>query len=125
MTEDERTKKRIEEAKPKTPRCPECGGAMRVKTGKTGDFLLCLRYPDCKGRKNLEAPLPVVPGEESPKLVNISPILYLTGQAIAGILANPNAHGLTAIDVADDAIQVARQAIHGLKNQGKRKNADT
>jgi len=110
---------------PKTPRCPECGGAMLVKTGKSGDFLSCLRYPDCKGRKNLESPLPVVPGEDTPKLVNISPILYLTGCAIEGLLANPNNTDMHAGDVSDTAIQIARQAIHGLKNHGKRKNADS
>lgn len=29
--------------------CPKCGGEMVVKAGKRGDFLSCLRYPDCKG----------------------------------------------------------------------------
>jgi len=32
-------------------KCPECGGAMRVKMGRFGRFLACVRYPTCKGSK--------------------------------------------------------------------------
>lgn len=35
-------------------RCPECGGEMRVVTGKYGKFASCPRYPECKGTVNLE-----------------------------------------------------------------------
>jgi DNA topoisomerase-1 len=28
--------------------CPECGGPMAVKTGRTGRFLSCQKYPECK-----------------------------------------------------------------------------
>lgn len=28
--------------------CPECGGALLVKTGKFGLFISCARYPECK-----------------------------------------------------------------------------
>ncbi len=28
--------------------CPTCGGPMIVKTGRTGRFLSCQKYPDCK-----------------------------------------------------------------------------
>ena len=28
--------------------CPKCGAPMKVKTGRTGRFLSCSRYPECK-----------------------------------------------------------------------------
>lgn len=27
--------------------CPQCNGALRIKTGKNGPFLACEKYPDC------------------------------------------------------------------------------
>lgn len=30
-------------------KCPVCGGGMKVRHGRFGAFLGCLRYPDCKG----------------------------------------------------------------------------
>ena len=35
------------------PPCPVCGGVMRVRRGKTGDFWGCTNYPACKGTRNL------------------------------------------------------------------------
>lgn len=37
------------------PPCPVCGGAMRVRHGKTGDFWGCTNYPACKGTRNIAA----------------------------------------------------------------------
>lgn len=34
---------------PEGPACPLCGSATRQRTGKTGPFWSCSRYPDCKG----------------------------------------------------------------------------
>ncbi len=34
---------------PEGPACPLCGSATRQRTGKTGPFWACSRYPDCKG----------------------------------------------------------------------------
>ncbi|MBX8508968.1 DNA topoisomerase III [Pseudomonas cichorii] len=34
---------------PVSPPCPECGSAMRRRTGKNGVFLSCSQYPACKG----------------------------------------------------------------------------
>lgn len=33
--------------------CPLCGGEMKVRHGRFGSFLGCLRYPDCKGIINI------------------------------------------------------------------------
>jgi DNA topoisomerase I len=33
--------------------CPICGGAMKVRHGRYGPFLGCLRYPECKGIVNI------------------------------------------------------------------------
>jgi DNA topoisomerase-1 len=33
--------------------CPQCGGAMVVKSGKFGRFLACSSYPDCKYTKSM------------------------------------------------------------------------
>jgi restriction system protein len=36
-------------------RCPDCGSEMRIKPSRRGPFLSCVRYPDCKGARNLPA----------------------------------------------------------------------
>ncbi len=33
------------------PKCPECGGEMRLRHGKRGDFWGCINYPTCRGTK--------------------------------------------------------------------------
>jgi hypothetical protein len=33
------------------PRCPECGGPMRLKTGRYGEFWSCQNFPACKGTR--------------------------------------------------------------------------
>ncbi len=33
------------------PPCPRCGGIMRLRHGKNGDFWGCINYPACKGTK--------------------------------------------------------------------------
>ena len=35
------------------PACPKCGGIMRVRHGKTGDFWGCINYPACKGTRDI------------------------------------------------------------------------
>ena len=35
------------------PPCPICGGVMRVRHGKTGDFWGCTNYPAWKGTRNI------------------------------------------------------------------------
>ena len=34
---------------PPSPSCPQCGAPMRQRTGKSGAFWSCSRYPDCTG----------------------------------------------------------------------------
>jgi len=36
---------------PKDMHCPECGGAMVLKLGKSGTFFSCSRFPECKGAR--------------------------------------------------------------------------
>ncbi|MCC8367200.1 DNA topoisomerase III [Xenorhabdus sp. PB61.4] len=40
---------------PKTPDCPNCGGRMRQRQGKTSPFWGCVNYPVCKGMLNDKA----------------------------------------------------------------------
>ncbi|KLU16107.1 MULTISPECIES: DNA topoisomerase [Xenorhabdus] len=40
---------------PKTPACPNCGGRMRQRQGKTSPFWGCVNYPACKGMLNDKA----------------------------------------------------------------------
>lgn len=40
---------------PPTPACPQCGSPMRERTGKSGAFWSCSRYPDCKGTLPVES----------------------------------------------------------------------
>ncbi|MFV3091295.1 DNA topoisomerase III [Pseudomonas sp. GW6] len=39
---------------PEGPACALCGSATRQRTGKTGPFWSCCRYPDCKGTLPIE-----------------------------------------------------------------------
>jgi DNA topoisomerase-1 len=34
--------------------CPECGGALTVKSGRFGPFIACTNYPECKYTKPLK-----------------------------------------------------------------------
>jgi DNA topoisomerase-3 len=40
---------------PQGPACPQCGAPTRQRTGKTGPFWSCSRYPDCKGTLPVES----------------------------------------------------------------------
>jgi len=40
---------------PPAPACPQCGAAMRQRSGKNGAFWSCSRYPDCKGTQQVES----------------------------------------------------------------------
>ncbi|HHK0217131.1 MULTISPECIES: DNA topoisomerase III [Burkholderiaceae] len=40
---------------PQGPACPLCGAATRQRTGKSGAFWSCIRYPDCKGTVAIES----------------------------------------------------------------------
>jgi hypothetical protein len=40
------------EAMPSVPMCPVCGGPMRLRTGKHGEFWSCIGYPNCRGTRN-------------------------------------------------------------------------
>ncbi|MEQ2319353.1 DNA topoisomerase III [Xanthomonas euvesicatoria pv. euvesicatoria] len=39
---------------PQGPACPQCGAPTRQRTGKSGPFWSCSRYPDCKGSLPVE-----------------------------------------------------------------------
>ncbi|PBZ53585.1 DNA topoisomerase III [Pseudomonas aeruginosa] len=39
---------------PPAPNCPQCGSRMRQRSGKSGAFWSCSRYPDCKGTQPVE-----------------------------------------------------------------------
>ena len=39
---------------PPAPNCPQCGAPMRQRSGKSGVFWSCSRYPDCKGTQAIE-----------------------------------------------------------------------
>ncbi|EPG4103800.1 MULTISPECIES: DNA topoisomerase III [Pseudomonas aeruginosa group] len=40
---------------PHGPPCPQCGAPTRQRTGKSGPFWSCSRYPDCKGTLPVES----------------------------------------------------------------------
>ena len=35
-------------------KCPKCGNILRKRTGKFGEFLGCMSYPDCKYTENID-----------------------------------------------------------------------
>jgi Topoisomerase DNA binding C4 zinc finger. len=40
---------------PQGTACPQCGAPTRQRTGKSGPFWSCSRYPDCKGTLPVES----------------------------------------------------------------------
>lgn len=40
---------------PQGPACPQCGAPTRQRSGKSGPFWSCSRYPDCKGTMPVES----------------------------------------------------------------------
>jgi hypothetical protein len=36
------------------PKCPRCQGGMQLKSGKFGDFWSCMKFPDCRGTRDVE-----------------------------------------------------------------------
>ena len=48
---DEMTEARAE---PSEYKCDQCGGEMVYRWGKTGRFLSCTKYPECKGAHNID-----------------------------------------------------------------------
>ncbi|MBP5510362.1 MAG: four helix bundle suffix domain-containing protein [Kiritimatiellae bacterium] len=50
VEEKRRERRAVDEG---APPCPVCGGVMRVRHGKTGDFWGCTNYPACKGTRSI------------------------------------------------------------------------
>ena len=50
-------KQQVAPSKPKrtqsVPSCPQCGSAMRSRSGRRGPFWGCSRYPSCRGTRNI------------------------------------------------------------------------
>lgn len=40
---------------PPSPSCPQCGAPMRLRTGQSGAFWSCSRYPDCRSTQPVES----------------------------------------------------------------------
>ncbi len=54
---------------PADMKCPECGGKMIIKLGRTGKFYSCARFPDCTGARTMEGNVlegPKETGEKCP-----------------------------------------------------------
>ncbi len=61
--------------------CPDCGGDMVVKLGKSGTFLSCKRFPDCTGARTASGDVmegPKETGEKCPQCS--SPLVERTGR---------------------------------------------
>lgn len=61
-------------------KCPECSGEMKLRHGRFGAFLGCVRYPDCKGIVNIPKK-----GEEykGPDEMPSCPAVGCTGKMVA------------------------------------------
>lgn len=44
----------LDEIDDESPTCPKCGSDMQQKTGKYGEFWSCVRFPSCKGTRNID-----------------------------------------------------------------------
>jgi len=52
---------------PPAPSCPQCGAPMRQRSGKSGAFWSCSRYPDCKATQPIEEAAASKRGASSPR----------------------------------------------------------
>ena len=52
---------------PPAPSCPQCGAPMRQRSGRSGAFWSCSRYPDCKGTQPIEETAAGKRGASSPR----------------------------------------------------------
>ncbi len=41
-------------SKPENVKCPECGGPMTPRTSQYGTFWGCVRYPKCRGTRDVQ-----------------------------------------------------------------------
>ncbi|MCK5060052.1 MAG: type I DNA topoisomerase [Candidatus Pacebacteria bacterium] len=58
-------------------KCPLCGGDMIIKLGRTGKFLSCKKFPECKGARTLEGEAmegPKETGENCPECAKSLPV---------------------------------------------------
>src|SRR5579871_2400309 len=84
--------------------CPDCGGPMRLRSTKTGDFLGCANYPKCTGvreatKENIRKPIYLdgPGGTQVPRSVLNAMIHYLT-------MCNANHGGIFSTSRESDAI---------------------
>jgi DNA topoisomerase-1 len=47
--------------------CPECGGPMVIKLGRSGKFLSCSKFPECTGSRTIEGKIVEPPKETGEK----------------------------------------------------------
>lgn len=99
-------------------RCPKCDSAMAVKRSKAGrEFLGCLRYPDCKGTRDLE--VRTTPDEAlAPQTVKLSPrtvaAIAITAQLAAAQAWDEPEH------IVDDAMAITRCLMTALRDDDRR-----
>jgi DNA topoisomerase-1 len=65
-----------EDATHEPRKCPNCGGRLGLKIGRTGGFIGCGSYPDCKYTRPLIAPAPgeaPPEGDTGPKELGVEP----------------------------------------------------
>src|SRR6185503_11487899 len=61
-------------------KCPECGGALKVRSGRFGPFIACTKYPECRYTKPLKRDkVPDRPTDEICKLCQ-APMVIKTGR---------------------------------------------
>ena len=46
------TRSRASKAKDSTPKCPECGARMVLRSSRFGQFYGCSRFPECEGKRD-------------------------------------------------------------------------
>ena len=59
------------------PVCPQCGSGLVVKDGRYGPFLSCVRYPACRGSRDLPPPIH-------------RPVPQLDGALVPTVVRTPN-----------------------------------
>ena len=99
-------------------RCPKCDGPMKISRSRAGrEFLGCLRFPDCKGTRDMDARS--TPDEAlAPQMTRMSPrtvaAIAITAQMAAASI------GDSPEQIVADAMAITRCLMTALRDDDRR-----
>ncbi len=99
-------------------RCPDCGGPMDLKDGPYSRFWGCLRFPECRGKRNLSGAVPRSDWRPSATVVVPPPEVVTAAASIAQALGEA-VKGLAGAGLLEQTKEAMGELL-GLSRQIKR-----